>query len=73
MATSESQSSGDWCSASVPVSLVNGTAIDVDQRRQLLEFLQRASGEKLKPSQLATEALAMVQVWVKAGKPHATE
>jgi hypothetical protein len=73
MAASESQSSGDWCSASVPVALPNGTPIDENQRRQLIEFLREACAAKLKPSQLATEASAMVQAWVKAGKPRATE
>lgn len=73
MATSESESSGDWCSTSVPVALPNGTAIEADQRRLLVEFVQRASAAKLKPSQLATEASAMVQAWVKAEKPHATK
>lgn len=73
MAASESQLSGDWCSASVPVALPNATPIDENQRRQLIEFLREASAAKLKPSQLATEASAMVQAWVKAGEPRATE
>ena len=73
MATSEAQSSGDWCSASVPVALPDGTAIDANLRRQLIEFLREASAAKLTPSQLATEASAMVQACVIAGKPHATE
>ena len=73
MAASESQSSSDWCGVSVPAALTNGTAIDADERRQLVEFLREASAAKLKPSQLATKASAMVQAWVKAGNPNATE
>lgn len=74
MSTSGSPSNGDWCSASVPVALSSGMAIDANLRSRLVDFLRDASNAKLKPAQLATQASAMVEAWVSdEGKPDAPE